>query len=73
MTKSFDKIENILSGDTISIPKKCLGQSIVSELLERAELLGCKLILVEYGVYYFRDIIPELRQQAIDTFMGLDM
>jgi len=64
MTKIFKSLDNIYYGDTITVHK--VSKELVNSFIEKAINLGCKLITIKYGVFYFKDIRHILRQEAIE-------
>jgi hypothetical protein len=61
-------ISKISPGDKIEI--KLNSNKIVNALIERASQIGCKLISLNYGEFYFKDVRPEEREKTIDYLLN---
>jgi len=64
-----DKIDvNIISpGDTVKL--KIKGTKIVESLYKHAQKIGCKLILTNYGEFYFKEYRSKEREKIINDLL----
>jgi len=60
-------IKSIKPGDTIKISIK--KDTVVNSLYKHANEIGCKLILLNYGEFYFKDHRNIKREKIIDDLL----
>lgn len=65
-TNSID-IDLIYPGYTVIL--NVVNQDMVRSLLKTADKLGCKLILLKYGHFYFREYISTQRNNTISDIL----
>jgi hypothetical protein len=61
-------LNKIYPGDTVKL--KIAKRSIVSSLIKTAREMSCKLIFINYGVFYFSEFISAKRNETIDTILS---
>tara|TARA_R110000772_G_scaffold2410_4_gene8506 strand:+ start:12616 stop:12834 length:219 start_codon:yes stop_codon:yes gene_type:complete len=68
--KGIDSVDlsNIYPGDTVKL--KICKKSIVSSLINLSERMGCKLIFLNYGEFYFQEFISIRRDSIIDNILS---
>ena len=60
-------IDKISPGDTVKI--KIKSDKIVNSLYKHANNIGCKLILLNYGEFFFKDYRSSQREKIIDNLL----
>jgi uncharacterized protein (DUF608 family) len=66
--ESISKLEMVSPGDTVKLKQSKKGY--VSQLFEHSKKIGCKLILLKYGEYFFKDEREIYREKYINEILG---
>tara|TARA_R110000772_G_scaffold5341_6_gene19204 strand:- start:1531 stop:1752 length:222 start_codon:yes stop_codon:yes gene_type:complete len=61
-------LDKIYPGDTVQL--KLAEKNMVSSLINTAQQIGCTLIFLNYGKFYFKEFISKRRSETIDTILS---
>lgn len=61
-------LNEIQPGCTVKL--KIVDNDIVKSLLETANTIGCKLIFIKYGEFFFREYRSRKRSDTIDNILS---
>ena len=69
--KGIDKVDLDYIQPGYIIELKISKQSFISKMMEKSKNIGCTLMSLNYGVFYFKEkhIDPNKREEIIDTIL----
>lgn len=61
-------LDRIYPGYTVRL--KIVERNVVSSMVNTAREIGCKLILLNYGEFYFKEFISTKRNETINNILS---